>query len=85
MQIQPDALIAAACAQTGLDDFGGDSFREGLNALCESASSEAQLNHIGAAVFPGAILSCLTNSLRVVDWVKRHPDVSDGASRRRSF
>lgn len=76
MQIQAEALIAAACAQTGLNDFGGDSFREGLGVLCESASSEAQLNPIGAGVLPGAILACLSNRLRVADWVKRHPQVS---------
>jgi Sulfotransferase family len=76
-QIQPDTLIAAACAQTGLDDFGSDSFREGLAVYCDSASSQAQLNQIGAMVVPGAILACLTNRLRVVDWVKRHPAVSD--------
>lgn len=77
MPIQPDALIATAREQTGLHDFGGDSFREGLEVFCESASSEAHLNQIGAAVLPSAILACLTNRLRLVDWVKRHPEVSD--------
>lgn len=77
MQIRSEALMAAACQHTGLHEFGDESFREGLDVLCESASSEAQLNQIGAAVLPGLILSCLSNRLRVVDWVKRHPGVSD--------
>jgi hypothetical protein len=77
MPIQPEALMATACEQTGLDDFGGDSFHEGLGIFCESAVSEAQLNQIGEAALPSAILSCLSNRLRVVDWVKRHPEVSD--------
>ncbi len=77
MQLRPEALIAAACEQTRLDDFGSDSFREGLQVLCESVASEAQLNQIGAAVVPGAVLACLTNRLKVVEWVKRHPQVSD--------
>jgi hypothetical protein len=76
-RIEPEALIAAACAQTGLEDFGSDRFREGLDVYCDSASSEAQLNAVGAMVVPGAILACLTNRLRVVDWVKRHPEVSE--------
>jgi hypothetical protein len=76
MPIRPDALIAAACAQTGLDDFGGDSFREGLEVFCESASAEAQLNPTGSAVLPGAILSSLANRLRITDWLKHHPEVS---------
>ena len=76
MQIRPDALIAAACAQTGLHDFGGDGFREGLEVFCESASAEAQLNPIGSAVIPGAILASLANRLRITDWLKHHPEVS---------
>src|SRR5579862_3563662 len=76
MQIRPEGLIAAACEQTRLDDFGSDSFREGLQVLCDSLSAEAQLNPIGSQVVPGAVLACLTNRLKVVDWVKRHPQVS---------
>src|SRR5450755_1643598 len=76
MQIQPDALIAAACAQTGLEDFGGDTFREGLDVFCESASTEAQLNPLGLLAAPGMILGCLANRLKVTDWVKRHPAVT---------
>jgi hypothetical protein len=77
MPLQSEVLVATACERTGLHDFGGDSFREGLGVFCESASSEAQLNQIGEAILPSAILSCLTNRLRIVDWVKRHPEVSD--------
>jgi Sulfotransferase family len=76
MQIRPEALIAAACEQTRLDDFGSDSFREGLEVLCQSVSSEAQLNQIGAAVVPGAVLACLTNRLKLIEWAKRHPEVA---------
>ncbi len=77
MHIQPDAMIAAACDQTGLDDFGGDSFREGLAVYCDSVSAEARLSPFGMAAIPGAIVAALANRLRVVDWIKRHPGVSD--------
>jgi hypothetical protein len=77
MRIQPDALIAAACEQTGLNDFGGDSFREGLGVFCESVSTEAALNQFGQAAIPGAIMGALSNRLKVVDWTKRHPGVAD--------
>ncbi len=73
----PDEFIAAAIAQTGLDDFGGDSYREGLEILCRSAQADAELNDIGAAVVPGAIVGALSNRLRVVDWAKQHPEVRD--------
>ena len=77
MHIQPDALIAAACQQTGLDDFGGDSFREGLAVYCEAVSTEAELSPIGQMAIPGAILGALANRLRVTDWARRHPAVAD--------
>ena len=76
-QINPDALIATACEQTGLDDFGGDSFREGLAIYCESAATEARLNAFGETAIPGAILGALTNRLRITDWMQRHPDVAN--------
>jgi hypothetical protein len=31
--LAPDAMLAAACARTGLDDFGDPAFREGLERL----------------------------------------------------
>lgn len=34
----------AAVAQTGLDDFGDDSYREGLEILLASLAREAKLN-----------------------------------------
>lgn len=75
MRIQPEALMAAAREQTGLEDFGGDSFREGLVVFCESASTEARLNAMGSLAAPGMIHGCLVNRLKVTDWVKRHPQV----------
>jgi hypothetical protein len=77
LPLQPDQFIADAIAQTGLDDFGGQSYREGLDIYCESVKADAQLNEIGASVVPGAIVSALANRLRVIDWAKRHPEVVD--------
>ena len=45
-----DDLIAAATTQTGLEDFGEDSFREGLEILVRSLRTEARLNSTGEAV-----------------------------------
>jgi len=40
----PAELMATARAQTGLDDFGDDSFREGLDALVRALRAEAPLS-----------------------------------------
>ena len=42
-----DELIADARDQTGLGDFGDDSFREGLEVLVWSLQGEAKLNAMG--------------------------------------
>ncbi len=72
-----EALLAGASEQTGLDDFGADAFREGLERYCEAAAAEAALNDIGRAMLPGAITSALANRLRVLDWAKTDPAVTD--------
>jgi hypothetical protein len=71
-----DELVAEACGQTGLDDFGSDSFRDGLAIYCNSLGSEAQLNDIGSMAVPGVVVTNLVNRLRVVAWTRRHPEVA---------
>lgn len=75
-QFDPEAFIAAAVEHTGLDDFGGDSYREGLDVYCASVEANATFNDIGNAAVPGAIVGALSNRLRVFDWAKHHPEVA---------
>lgn len=72
-----DELVAAATAQTGLDDLDHPSAREGLEQLVASARDEARLNELGALGLGGALVAALVNRLRVVDHVKRHPEVTE--------
>ena len=73
----PDELVAQARQDTGLGDFGGDEFREGLDVYCRSAFTEAQLNDVGEAAVTANIVGSLANRLRVVDWARQHPDVAE--------
>jgi hypothetical protein len=74
---EPDALLDAARTATGLDDFGPDTFRPGLDALCASLVRDAQLNDLGAAALPGMLVGSLSNRLRVFDWIAQHPEVGE--------
>jgi len=76
-ELVADDVIAEACAQTGLDDFGPDDFREGLAVLCESIGGEAKLNDLGDGAVRSTVVSSLTNRLRVFDWIRQHPEVTD--------
>ncbi|MEM9706105.1 MAG: sulfotransferase [Pseudomonadota bacterium] len=75
MVFAPEEIVAAARNATRLEDFGGDSFREGLDVLCQSLDDEAQLNPLGETAVRAAMEGALINRLRVTDWITRHPEV----------
>jgi hypothetical protein len=77
VDLDVDALLDTARANTGCDDFGPDAFREGLDVLAASAAREAAFNAVGEAAFPGMLLAALEQRLRVQDWYARHPEVAD--------
>jgi hypothetical protein len=68
----------AAVEQTGLNDFGPDSYRDGLAVLLASLRDEARLNDRGEAFIYPRIVGYLCQRLQVEDWYRRHPDI-DGA------
>ena len=75
-ELRPDEVVAEACEKTGLDDFGPGDFRKGLAVLCESINDEAQLNELGELAVRDAVVNSLANRLRVLDWIRRHPEVA---------
>ncbi|MCJ8156117.1 sulfotransferase [Sphingomonas sp. LaA6.9] len=70
-------LIDKAKAATGFDDFGDESFREGLQILTESADREARFTEMGAAAFDMQIVDLLACRLQVEDWYRRHPEIEE--------
>lgn len=72
-----DHLVAAARTQAGLEDFGVDSFREGLEILVCSLRDEARLNAAGEAVIYPRLVGHLVNRLQIEDWYRRCPEIDD--------
>jgi hypothetical protein len=72
-----DDVVGRAVAQTGLEDFGDDSFREGLEVLLASLSDEARLNARGEGYIYPRIVTALSQRLQVEDWYRRHPEIDD--------
>ena len=68
-------LLARACAATSLQDFGEDSFREGLERLVASADSEARLSERGRAAFDMQIVDLLSWRLQIEHWYRVHPEI----------
>ncbi|MGB6514471.1 MAG: sulfotransferase [Mycobacterium sp.] len=72
-----DEVVGSAVVQTGLEDFGDDSFRQGLEVLLASLRDEARLNARGEAYIYARIVTALSQRLQVEDWYRRHPEIDD--------
>ncbi|MGQ0804199.1 MAG: sulfotransferase family protein [Actinomycetota bacterium] len=75
--LEPDALMAAAAAETGLADFGDDGFRERLALLCRSVQTESGYGPHGIVSAYAQWVQLLKNRLLVEDLLRRHPEIHD--------
>ncbi len=75
------ALMAQARQQTGLADFGEDTFQEGLERLTAALDREARLNDLGRGAMDSQIVDLLSQRLQVEDWYSRHPEIDEGEIR----
>jgi hypothetical protein len=73
--LRVDALVEEARKQTGLADFGGDTWRPALEILIDSANREAKLNEMGRASLATHVVTLLANRLQVADCIRRHPEI----------
>lgn len=67
-------LLDDARRQTSLDDYGDPAFREPLARLVESIEAEAKLHTLGRSIMKGRLVALLANRLRVVQYLKDHPE-----------
>lgn len=71
-----DAVLAAAAAASGLDDFGDAPFREPLRVLLASYAT-APVHRAGAQILRDGVVRSLVNRLRAQHWRKTHPEIAD--------
>lgn len=75
--IDTESVLTAASRQTGLQDFGDDSFRPGLERLTQSLEEDGRLTAFGRFFARRQLLELLTHRLRIVDWRGKHPEVAE--------
>ena len=85
LRLDEKTLLDKACAQTGLDDFGDDSFREALQVLLRAFETEAGLSFVGRICVHGDSVRLLRNRLRLVSDRRRHPGIGAEVIRRPLF
>ena len=69
-------MLKTARKLTGLDDFGSEMGREALGVLAKSIDQEGNLHPFGRRVLFGSLMQLTTNRLRVMDYLKKHPEVA---------
>jgi hypothetical protein len=70
-------LHAKATAETGLDDFGPDDYRERLDVYLAALQGISGLTGPGTVNFHTQILQFLKNRLLLTDQLARHPEIHD--------
>jgi len=70
-----DEIIAKAQAATGLTDMGDPAALTGLELLVRASNEEAQLSTVGEQRWEANIVNTLVNRLRIVDYLKKHPEL----------
>jgi len=77
MTLEVERIEEEARTQTGLDDTGGDHYREGLERLVTSMNEEGTLTEMGEAMLQMRLAVLLSARLGVEDTYRRHPEIDD--------
>ncbi|HEX2214247.1 MAG TPA: sulfotransferase [Mycobacterium sp.] len=75
--LDAEVLHAKASAETGLDDFGADDYRDRLNVYLSALQEIPGLHDAGVVNFHAQLLQWLKNRLLLTDLLARHPEIHD--------
>jgi len=75
IKLSSEQFLEHAVETSGLEDFGGDTFQEGLEALVDSLNKDLDLEEGTAGYFQQAITQILVNRLQVTQLVKNNPEI----------
>jgi hypothetical protein len=71
-----DRLVAEAAALAGSDDFGEDTWQEGLDILLDGFRDEARLHELGVEIAAGGVVEYLANRAGITAWRAAHPEIA---------
>ncbi len=80
-----EALVETARQKTGLEDFGGEEFRQGLSVLCETMEKSAGMNEAGRKQNWKRFEKLLELRLKIQAALARHPEILDREIRKPFF
>ncbi len=77
VSLDGEEMIACAVAETGLVDFGPDSWREHYGVLTKTIDETAKLHVAGRLLTRSEIVRCLRNRLFVESYLAANPEALD--------
>lgn len=77
IDLDPDALIADAMAEIGLDDFGPGDFRPRLNAYAAAIDADTGNTNLNRFILRNRIVRLLSSRLLLADLLRRYPEIHD--------
>lgn len=77
MSLHVDQIEEDARNQTGLEDTGGDYYREGLERLVTAMNEEGGLTELGGVMQQMRLGMLLASRLRVEETYRLHPEIDD--------
>ena len=83
-KISEASLLAGARRATGLEDWGGEHFLEPFRVMLDDVE-RAGLTSLARISTRDIGLHCLTNRLKLTDYLKRHPHVGSHPIKRPVF
>ena len=75
--LEREALLQQARERAGLADFGDEWFFEPMDHFIEASNREGRLTPAGRASTTEVIVKGLVSRLRMVEDIKRHPEILD--------
>ena len=73
LRLDEKTLLDKACAQTGLEDFGAQDFRERLAVILQSLAEDRDLSPLGRMTYFAMLVRFAANRLRIEDLLRRDP------------
>jgi len=75
MSLELHNLLESARRKTGLSDWGDQRFKKALKALLDSVGREGQLTFFGRFALRQFLIENLRSRLRIIETVKRFPEI----------
>jgi hypothetical protein len=75
IELEPQSLLESARRKTGFSDWGDQGFKEALEALLLSVVREGELTFFGRFTLRQFLVDNLCRRLRIIETVKRFPEI----------